>query len=86
MASQSEYAAHRGVSRKTVTVWKQRGLLVFNADGSVNTAKTDQFIANHGGNITPLPVRSKVLPGLPSGVRKVTKRCPQCGHPILASH
>lgn len=86
MASQAEYAAHRGVSRKTITVWKQRGLLVLNADGSVNTVKTDQFIAGHGGNITPLPARARVLPKVPTGARTVTPRCPHCGHPILPSH
>lgn len=85
MASQSEYAAHRGVSRKTVTVWKQRGLLVLNADGSVNAAKTDAFIANHGGNITPLPSRANVLPRVPADVPKVTTKCPHCGHPTLPS-
>lgn len=84
MASQSEYAAHRGVSRKTITVWKQRGLLVFNANGTVNTEKSDKLVAEHGGKITLRPAPATLLPDVPAGARRVTATCPRCGHMIAA--
>jgi hypothetical protein len=51
--SQSAFAAHRGVSRKTVTLWKSRGLLVFKA-ALVDVAASDAAIdarprINRGG-------------------------------------
>lgn len=46
--NQSGYADHRGVSRKTVTGWKQRGLLDFAEDGRVNVASSDRRLAEHG--------------------------------------
>ncbi|BCP53794.1 hypothetical protein K32_24110 [Kaistia sp. 32K] len=39
--SQAEYGRHRGVSRKTVTDWKQKGILVLDERGRVDVAKTD---------------------------------------------
>jgi len=34
--SQAEFARRRGVSRKSVTVWKAKGLLILSADGQVD--------------------------------------------------
>lgn len=60
MASQTEYAAHRGVSNNTISKWKRRGLLVFDADGGVNVEKSDEFVANHGGRLSALPCNPEV--------------------------
>ncbi len=56
MTTQLEYAAHRGVSAKTISVWKSRGLLRFDAEGGVNFDESDKMIADHGGRLTALPV------------------------------
>lgn len=48
-ASQAGYAAHRGVSRKTVTIWKQKGLLVFTDGGEVDVVASDQLLLDQGG-------------------------------------
>lgn len=42
--SQAEYGRHRGVSRKTVTDWKQKGILVLDERGRVDVAKTDGML------------------------------------------
>jgi hypothetical protein len=42
--SQTAYATHRDVSRKTVTVWKQQGLLVFTTGGLIDVAATDAIL------------------------------------------
>ena len=47
--SQAEYARYRGVSRKTVTVWKHKGLLVLNGIGQVDVAATDRLQLDHFG-------------------------------------
>jgi len=39
--SQAEFARFRGVSRATVTEYKQKDLLVFNSDGRVDVAKSE---------------------------------------------
>lgn len=67
MATQSEYAAHRGVSNNTISKWKRRGLLVFDADGGVDIEKSDEFVANHGGRLSVLPFNPEV-PGEGAGV------------------
>jgi len=41
LVSQAEYARHRGVSRKTVTIWKGEGRLVFGAGGKVDVEASD---------------------------------------------
>lgn len=46
--NQAGYARHRDVSRKTVTEWKQRGLLRFTADGEVDFGASDQALREHG--------------------------------------
>jgi hypothetical protein len=46
---QSVYARYRGVSRKTVTVWKAKGLLVLNQYGVVDVAATDKLHLGHFG-------------------------------------
>ena len=48
LGNQAEFAAHRQVSRKTATRWKQRGLLVFTDDGLVDFAASDKALADHG--------------------------------------
>lgn len=54
--SQAEYGRHRGVSRKTVTDWKQKGLLVLDAHGRVDLAMTDAALderpATYRGGVT----------------------------------
>lgn len=53
LGSQSQYAAHQGVSRKTVTVWKRKGLLVF-VDGLVDFEASDRKLHGAGrGNRQP---------------------------------
>lgn len=60
VTNQAGFAAHRGVSRKTVTGWKQRGLLVLTEDGQVDVAASDRLLLEHGisaAKVTaPLPV------------------------------
>jgi hypothetical protein len=46
---QAEYARYRGVSRKTVTLWKHRGLIVFNRFGVVDVRATDRRHVEHFG-------------------------------------
>ncbi|WP_162783401.1 hypothetical protein [Devosia naphthalenivorans] len=48
LVSQAQYAAMKGVSRKTVTVWKQKGLLVLGGDGRIDVGATDTLLLNHG--------------------------------------
>lgn len=46
--NQAKYATHRGVSRKTVTGWKQRGLIVFTEGQKVDVAASDKLLLDHG--------------------------------------
>lgn len=46
--NQAAYAAYKGVSRQTVTDWKQAGLLVFTANRLVDFAATDRRLADQG--------------------------------------
>ncbi|UMY16647.1 hypothetical protein MMB17_18470 [Methylobacterium organophilum] len=61
--SQAEFARQRGVSRKAVTTWKQKGLLVVNDAGLVDVEGTewnlDQRPANYRGGVTHRPVRGR---------------------------
>lgn len=61
--SQAEFARGRGVSRKTVTGWKQKGLLVLDGDGRINVEATewnlDQRPATYRGGVTHRPVRGQ---------------------------
>lgn len=63
--SQAEFARHRGVSRKAVTGWKQKDLLVFSDAGLVDVEASewnlDQRPANYRGGVTHRPVRA--VPG-----------------------
>lgn len=56
---QAEYARHRGVSRKTVTGWKQKGRLVLNEAGLVDVKATDARLderpENYRGGVTAPP-------------------------------
>ncbi|GLR49729.1 hypothetical protein GCM10007923_09340 [Shinella yambaruensis] len=47
--NQSQYAEYQHVSRKTVTIWKQKGLLVTEASDRVNVAATDARLRGHFG-------------------------------------
>lgn len=47
LVSQADYARHRKVTRKTVTMWKQSGLLAM-VDGKVDLRESDKRIAAHG--------------------------------------
>lgn len=46
---QSEYAEYQNVSRKTVTIWKQKGLVVLTVAGLVDVAATDRKLRGHFG-------------------------------------
>lgn len=67
--NQSGFAAWRGVSRKTVTGWKQRGLLVLTDDGSVDIGASDEMLRGHGivfppgaeGNKAKAPVTGETI-------------------------
>ena len=43
--SQAEFARLRGVSRKTVTIWKSQGRLALTTDGLVDVVATDALLA-----------------------------------------
>ena len=43
IVSQAEYARLRGVSKKTVTKWKQEGKLVLAGDG-IDVAASDAYL------------------------------------------
>lgn len=47
--NQSEYAEYQHVSRKTVTIWKQKGLVSLNRVGLVDVAATDKRLREHFG-------------------------------------
>lgn len=47
MVSQAEFARHRGVSRKSVTAWKQRGYLVWR-DGKIDRDASDRLLDSRG--------------------------------------
>lgn len=63
--SQADFARRRGVSRKTVTGWKQKGILVTDEAGRIDVEATewalDQRPANYRGGVTHRPVRA--VPG-----------------------
>ncbi|MCJ2034540.1 hypothetical protein, partial [Methylobacterium sp. J-068] len=63
--SQADFARRRGVSRKTVTGWKQKGILVLGEAGLIDVEATewalDQRPANYRGGVTHRPVRT--VPG-----------------------
>lgn len=56
LVSQAEFAAHRKVSRKTITVWKRSGLLVLTVDGKVDVEASDDLLLVSG---KLLPVTAK---------------------------
>jgi hypothetical protein len=60
--SQADFARRRGVSKKTVTVWKQGGLVVLNEAGMVDVEATewklDDRPANYRGGVTHRPIRA----------------------------
>lgn len=60
--SQAEFAKRRKVSRKSVTIWKQRGLVVLTPDGQVDVEATewklDERPAKYRGGVTHRPVRA----------------------------
>jgi hypothetical protein len=60
--TQAEFARHRKVSRKSVTVWNRNGLLVLDDAGNVKVEETewslDQRPATYRGGVTHRPTRS----------------------------
>ncbi|RXF67705.1 hypothetical protein EK403_21075 [Hansschlegelia zhihuaiae] len=74
--TQAEFARRRGVSKKTVTVWKGNGLLVFGDDGLVDVDATewnlDQRPAKYRGGVAHRPVRSapELQPGSAAAKQK----------------
>lgn len=63
--SQADFAKRRGVSRKSVTLWKQKDLLVFSEAGLIDVERSewnlDQRLPTYRGGVTHRPVR--VAPG-----------------------
>lgn len=61
LLTQAEFAKRRGVSRKAVTSWKQKGLLALSEDGRVDVEASewnlDQRPATYRGGVTHRPVR-----------------------------
>ena len=59
--SQAAFAKRRGVSKKTVTVWKQKGFVKLTDDGTVDVEASewelDQRPATYRGGVTHRPVR-----------------------------
>jgi hypothetical protein len=51
IVSFADFSRMCGVSRKTVSSWAARGLLVVNADGKVLVAESDRSLRAYGGNI-----------------------------------
>lgn len=41
---QSEFARLHGVSRKTVTAWKKKGMIVLNDDDTVDVEKSNELL------------------------------------------
>ncbi len=60
--SQADFARRRKVSRKSVTLWKSKGLLVLNEAGQVDVDATewklDDRPAKYRGGVTHRPVRA----------------------------
>lgn len=60
--SQADFARRRGVSRKAVTAWKQKGLLVVAETGLVDVVRSewnlDQRPPTYRGGVTHRPVRA----------------------------
>ncbi len=61
--TQAEFSRHRGVSRKTVSVWKVRGLLVLSPDGLIDVAASDRKL-----NERPLRYRGGLTTQLPGNI------------------
>ncbi|ENX00903.1 hypothetical protein F900_01887 [Acinetobacter modestus] len=67
---QSEFARLHKVSRKTVTTWKNKGLIILNDDGTVDVEKSNELLKqNRSGKyqdespeIKKKIVKRKVLP------------------------
>jgi hypothetical protein len=62
LMSQAEFARRRGVSKKTVTEWKGKGLLAMTADGKVDVEASewslDQRPATYRGGTAHRPIRA----------------------------
>lgn len=69
--SQAEFARRRGVSKKTVTEWKQRGLLTMTDAGLVDVEASewnlDQRPATYRGGVAHRPVRALPRDEEPAG-------------------
>ncbi|MEG1855355.1 MAG: hypothetical protein RSA22_14260, partial [Acinetobacter sp.] len=61
---QSEFAREHGVSRKTVTTWKTKGLVVLNDDGTVDVEKSNELLKqNRSGKYQEdSPLEKKKIP------------------------
>lgn len=83
--TQAEFARLRGVSRKAVTKWKSRGLLVLTEGGLVVVAETnkrldDRPTLNRGGAASSAP-----KPSSGSGPRASRSKEPRSGEPPRSS-
>ncbi|MHC2090034.1 hypothetical protein [Methylobacterium sp. CM6244] len=74
--SQADFARRRGVTRKAVTGWKQKGLLVVSDVGLIDVEASewnlDQRPATYRGGVTHRPIRA--APGNTSNTRPGTPR------------
>ncbi len=81
--TQAEFARHRGVSRKAVTGWKQKDLLVFNEAGLIDVDASewslDQRPANYRGGVTHRPVRTAPAKPKPDTWQTVGEAMPRPG-------
>ncbi|HHL0959910.1 TPA: hypothetical protein ACQVH3_004684 [Serratia marcescens] len=57
--NQAEFARHHGVSRKTVTMWKAQGLLVFK-DGELDFEASNERLIKHRNTVTHEPKKKDV--------------------------
>lgn len=61
--TQAEYSRYRGVSKKTVTIWKQQGRIKL-INGFVDVVASNKMLAGRpevyrGGRVTPFPPDGK---------------------------
>jgi hypothetical protein len=64
VVSQAEFARLRGVSRKTVTLWKRQERLLLTSDGMVDVAASDELLAQRaatyrGGTVKAKPAETE---------------------------
>jgi phage terminase Nu1 subunit (DNA packaging protein) len=74
--NQSEFAVLHGVSRKTVTKWKERGWLVFAGD-EVNVAESNAILKKYRRDPSPVVTSGTEGNSLGNKPKRVTRAAPQ---------